>query len=107
MAPGKSGTGESDAGVIGTMLRRLRREHGWTLTEVARRTGISVGTLSKLENGKTDLNFSSVNKLASGLGLRVTDLTNPGASIGGQRTLTPAQSGTLFESADIDYEVLC
>ena len=89
------------------MLRQLRREYGWTLSDVAKRTGISVGTLSKLENGKTELNFSSVNKLASGLGLRVTDLTNPGASIGGQRTLTPAESGTIFETRDIDYEVLC
>ena len=95
------------ASAIGGRLRELRREHGWTLASLAERTGISVGTLSKLENGKTELNFSSVNKLASGLGLRVTELTNPQGSVTGQRTLTRAQAGTVFETPDIDYEVLC
>jgi transcriptional regulator with XRE-family HTH domain len=95
------------ANIIGQRLRELRHENRWTLTEVAKRTGISIGTLSKLENGKTDLNFTSVNKLASGLGLRVTDLTNPGASVSGHRTLTRASSGTVFTTPDVDYEILC
>jgi len=95
------------ASTIGIRLRELRQENRWTLVEVAKRTGISIGTLSKLENGKTDLNFTSVNKLASGLGLRVTELTNPGGSVSGQRTLTKANSGTLFTTPDVDYEILC
>lgn len=98
---------DSAANIIGRRLRELRQENRWTLTEVAARTGISAGTLSKLENGKTELNFSSVNKLASGLGLRVTELTNPKSSVTGQRTLTPANSGVIFEHPDIDYEILC
>ena len=104
MAKLQSGGGAS---AIGERLRDLRREHGWTLVSVAERTGISVGTLSKLENGKTELNFTSVNKLAAGLGLRVTELTNPQGSVSGQRTLTRADAGTVFETTDIDYEVLC
>ena len=92
---------------VGQRLSKLRSENGWTLKAVANLTGISVGTLSKLENGKTQLNFSSVNKLASGLGLRVTDLTNPAQTVSGQRTFTPAMSGVVFRTEDIDYEVLC
>jgi len=92
---------------VGQRLSKLRSEYGWTLKAVANLTGISVGTLSKLENGKTQLNFSSVNKLASGLGLRVTDLTNPAQTVSGQRTFTPAMSGVVFRTEDIDYEVLC
>ena len=95
------------AHLVGRRLRELRAENGWTLKAVAALTGISVGTLSKLENGKTQLNFTSVNKLASGLGLRVTDLTNPAQTVGGQRTYTPAQSGVIFRTEDLDYEVLC
>ena len=53
--------------LVGFRFREIRKENGWTLSEVSKRTGISKGTLSKLENGKTQLNFSSVNKLASGL----------------------------------------
>lgn len=93
---------------IGRRLRELRKEHDWTLAEVASRTGISVGTLSKLENGKTDLNFTSVNKLATGLGLPVTDLTNPQSHrSGGRRTVTPGGEGTIFNASDMVYEVLC
>ena len=70
-------------------------------------TGISVGTLSKLEHGKTDLNFTSVNKLATGLGLPVTDLTNPGSRMQGRRAITMGGQGAMFNTPDVDYEVLC
>jgi transcriptional regulator with XRE-family HTH domain len=107
---GKKSSGAADspqANPIGRRLRQLRKEHDWTLAEVAGRTGISVGTLSKLEHGKTDLNFTSVNKLANGLGLPVTDLTNPGSQKQGRRSITMGGQGTMFNTPDVDYEVLC
>ncbi|QNA86320.1 helix-turn-helix domain-containing protein [Sphingomonas sp. So64.6b] len=97
------------ADTIGDRLRALRKREGWTLTEVASRTGISQGTLSKLENGRTKLNFSSVVKLASGLNLPVTDFTNaevaPAIS-GARRSVTRAGAGLRFQGHDIEYEVL-
>lgn len=102
-----TGRANKTVNLVGQRLRELRQENGWTLKEVSSRTDISTGTLSKLENGKTHLNFSSVNKLAFGLGLRVTELTNPAQTVSGQRTVTPAMSGVVFETQDIDYEVLC
>ena len=93
-----TGTGKSDsspANPIGRRLKQLRKEHDWTLAEVAHKTGISVGTLSKLEHGKTDLNFSSVNKLANGLGLPVTDLTNPASGLQGRRAITMGGQGAI------------
>ena len=95
------------ANPIGRRLRELRKEYDWTLAEVAKRTGISVGTLSKLEHGKTDLNFTSVNKLANGLGLPVTELTNPPSRIQGRRAITMGGEGVMFNTPDVDYEVLC
>jgi len=103
----RAGSSASSAGLIGQRLKELRRTNNWTLTDVAQRTGISVGTLSKLENGKTELNFTSVNKLASGLGLRVTELTHPAGSVSGQRTLTRADAGTVFTTREMDIEILC
>lgn len=96
-------------GTIGARLKALRKREGWTLTEVAARTGISQGTLSKLENGLTKLNFSSVLKLASGLNLPVTAFTSPEprAEAGGsRRAVTRAGTGPRFEAQDIEYEVL-
>lgn len=96
-----------NANIIGQRLREIRKSEGWRLADVAERTGISVGTLSKLENGKTELNFTSVNKLAAGLGLRVTDFTHPKEAVTGQRTFTRSQSGIRFHTSDLDYEILC
>lgn len=95
------------AGLIGRRLKELRKKNDWRLSDVAKKTGISVGTLSKLENGKTELNFTSVNKLAAGLGVRVTELTSPRDTVSGQRTLTRSSSGVSFETPDIQYELLC
>ena len=96
------------ANIIGTRLRELRKDRQWTLIDVANKTGISVGTLSKLENGKTKLNFTSVNKLAEGLGVAVTDLTNvTPTSITGRRDITLGGHGIRFITKDVDYEVLC
>lgn len=102
---GAGGTRPSNP--IGRRLRALRKEHDWTLAEVSSRTGISIGTLSKLEHGKTDLNFTSVNKLANGLGLPVTDLTNPSSGMQGRRAITMGGQGAMFEASDMVYEVLC
>lgn len=87
-------------------MRQLRKEYDWTLAEVARRTGISVGTLSKLEHGKTDLDFSSDNKLASGPDLPVTDLTHPSTGIQGRCAITMVGRGMTFEASGRVYEVL-
>ncbi|NOX69983.1 MAG: XRE family transcriptional regulator [Gammaproteobacteria bacterium] len=92
---------------IGTQLKALRRKNNWTLSFVSKRTNISIGTLSKLENGQTSLNFTSVNKLAEGLALPVTALTSPQASATGRRTITRAGSGAIFQTPDSDYEILC
>jgi transcriptional regulator with XRE-family HTH domain len=98
---------QKEANPIGRRLRELRKENDWTLAEIGQRTGISVATLSKLENGKTELNFSSVNKLAEGLDLPVTELTNPQPSARGRRAITVGGHGVVFRTEDIHYEVLC
>ena len=97
---------------IGERLKALRKREGWTLMEVAARTGISQGTLSKLENGRTKLNFTSVVKLASGLNLPVTDFTDQPPALtaptmsGARRSVKRAGAGMLFQGIDMEYEVL-
>lgn len=92
---------------IGKRLKALRRDNNWTLSEVSAKTGISTGTLSRLENGITDLNFTSVSKLAGGLGLAVTELTNPPTTTPGLRSVTTGGDGVVFHTPDANYEILC
>jgi len=96
-----------DISPIGQRLKALRQENGWTLAYVSEKTGISQGTLSKLERGRTNLNFTSVNKLAEGLGIPVMSLTNPTRPKTARRSITPLGGGTVFQHEDVDYEVLC
>jgi transcriptional regulator with XRE-family HTH domain len=92
---------------IASRVKALRKKNGWRLHDLSEKTGISVATLSKLENGKTKLNFSTVNKLAQGIGVAVTDLTSPGLAHTKDTTMTLGGGGVVFETRDVDYEVLC
>ena len=68
-APG-SGAGLS----IGVSIRRYRVAEGLTLAELARRSGVSISTISKIENGKILGGFETIYKLARGLGVLVTEI---------------------------------
>lgn len=97
----------NDALIIAERIKQIRLQRGWTLTDVSEKTGISIGTLSKLENGKTKLNFTSVNKLANGLGIAVTELTSPQVSLMGRRDITLGGQGVVFKTNDAEYQLLC
>lgn len=92
---------------IANRVKAIRKKNGWRLHDLSKKTGISVATLSKLENGKTKLNFSTVNKLAQGIGVAVTDLTSPDLEHTNDATMTLGRGGVVFETRDVDYEVLC
>ena len=92
---------------IANRVKAIRKKNGWRLHDLSEKTGISVATLSKLENGKTKLNFSTVNKLAQGIGVAVTDLTSPDLEHTSDATMTLGGGGVVFETRDVDYEVLC
>lgn len=46
-------------GIRGDVVRRLRRERGWTQADLARETGIAQSTLSRIEAGKTTGPYST------------------------------------------------
>jgi HTH-type transcriptional regulator, competence development regulator len=59
---------------FGSILKQLRIEKGLTLLDLEVRTGINEGTLSKIENGKKNFNFTTLVKLAKGLEIPVSKL---------------------------------
>ena len=48
---------------IGTRLRRLRKQHGFTQTQIAEYLGFKQGQIAKLENNQRKLKVSSLEKL--------------------------------------------
>jgi transcriptional regulator with XRE-family HTH domain len=71
--------------VLGARLRRLRHRRRLTLTQVARRAGVSPQYLSEIERGRKDPSSEMLAAVAGALGCRVLDLT------AGRVTVTPPQ----------------
>lgn len=59
---------------LGRRLRDLRKENGWTLADVAARTGLAVSTISKVERGQMALTYDRFMQLAERLDLDVSVL---------------------------------
>ena len=59
---------------VATRLRRVREQRGFTLTEMAERTGISKSTLSRLENGQRKPSLELLLPLAQAYRVPLGDL---------------------------------
>lgn len=70
----------------GAVLKRLRRERGWPLAELSKRTGLPTSTLSKVENGKMSLTYDKLTRISEGLEIDVASIFGPqDAQTGPQR----------------------
>jgi transcriptional regulator with XRE-family HTH domain len=86
---------------IGAQIRRRRDQRGMSASELARRAGLSKGTLSALEGGRGNPTVETLDALAVALRLPLTDLlvrdTEPGP------VLVPA---TALDDGEIGRELL-
>lgn len=60
--------------LIAQRLKALRAERGWSLDELARRSGVSRATLSRLENAEVSPTASVLGKLCATYGLTMSRL---------------------------------
>ena len=57
---------------IGRQVRRYRRQQETTVSELAQSTGLSIGMLSKIENGNTSPSLTTMQALANALSVPIT-----------------------------------
>jgi transcriptional regulator with XRE-family HTH domain len=57
---------------IGRQVRRTRRQQEITVAELAQITGLSIGMLSKIENGNTSPSLTTMQALANALSVPIT-----------------------------------
>jgi transcriptional regulator with XRE-family HTH domain len=62
---------------LGQRIRELRSQAGMTLTELAKLTGVSIGTLSQLERGLVSPTVRTVYTVANALGVMPAWLIDP------------------------------
>jgi transcriptional regulator with XRE-family HTH domain len=58
----------------GAALRAFRRQQGWTLAEVSRRTGLPASTLSRIETDQISPTYDQLSKVSGGLNLDMAQL---------------------------------
>jgi transcriptional regulator with XRE-family HTH domain len=92
----------------GVALKSLRTSRGWTLAEVARKTGIPIATLSKVENGKTELTMDRMLRISVALEVNIADLfgsptRKPEKHDRARRSITRLGEGNVVASSYGDY----
>lgn len=65
----KTDSAETSRLAFGRRLRKLRSDKGWTLSELADRTGLAISTISKAERGIIALTYDRLVLLADGVGV--------------------------------------
>lgn len=98
---------------IGQQIRRHRRAKGLSLQDLSKRTGISISTLSKLENNLVELSYTRMIAISEGLGVNLTELVAVGQAaeptppvVTARRSLTPVGAGAITEARNYTYEYL-
>lgn len=96
----------------GAALKSVRTQRGWTLAQVSERTGVPTSTLSKVENGKTELTMDRLLRITVALEVNIADLfRSPAAPATGlaprsRRSVSRASEQAIVASAYGDYSYL-
>lgn len=77
----------------GAVLKRLRRERGWPLAELSKRSGLPTSTLSKVENGKMSLTYDKLARISEGLGIEIASIFGEQAAPSGTERKTGGGAG--------------
>ncbi len=104
-APARAVEGEP----IGPRLKSLRKAKGLSLLELARVTGVSESTLSRVENGQTLVSAHHLYQLSKTLGVDITAFFEEGTRpiANGIRSICRNGEGSPLSTARYDALVLC
>ncbi len=93
----------------GATLKNIRNNKGLTLADVSELTGFPVSTLSKLENGRTELTVDKLLRITLALGVNVADLfrsashARENSEHNCRRSITRSGEGDTVSSHTGDY----
>jgi transcriptional regulator with XRE-family HTH domain len=89
----------------GAALKAFRTEKGWSLADVSRLTGMPVSTLSKVENGKSQLTLDKLMRISIALKIDLPGLFTPPTGqyasneSSGRRSITRAGEGNAVDTS--------
>ena len=99
---------------LGSLIRDLRQQQGWTLRQMSEKVGIPLSTLAKVEQNKLSLTYDKLQQFASRLGMTMAEFLahdragDPADKIvTGRRSLTGNRNSVIVATPNYDYEYLC
>ena len=101
---------------LGSLIRLLRTQNGWTLREMSKKVGIPLSTLAKVETDKLSLTYDKLQQLSSRLGMTMTEFLGLGETsstqtprpvVSGRRSVAAAENTVRVTTPNYDYQYLC
>jgi DNA-binding XRE family transcriptional regulator len=96
---------------LGARLHELRKRRRLTLQEISTLTGVSASTVSKIERNDLSPTFSTLERIARGLGVELvtllTDQNDDLGTFGGRRSITRAGEGSRHTTGNCNNMLLC
>jgi len=100
---------------LGSLVRALRRQKGWTLRQMSERVGIPPSTLAKVEQDKLSLTYDKLQQLSSRVGLTMAEFlaqadppkVDEPKVVTARRSLTRDGNSVQVSTPNYDYEYLC
>jgi transcriptional regulator with XRE-family HTH domain len=90
---------------LGPAMRRVRRERGLTLEELAHEVGSSVAHLSRLESGTRQPSLDGLLRVAAALGVEIGELFEA-AEEPGPGTVVRGATSPVYEAAGLRFQSL-
>ena len=101
----------NDQPTLGSLIRGLRTQSGWTLQEMSDKTGIPRSTLAKVEHGRLTLGYDKLMQLSKRLNIRMSELFASGDEPTGRamtrRSVGTTDSAIRVETPNYEYFFLC
>ena len=101
---------------LGSLIRLVRTQNGWTLREMSKKVGIPLSTLAKVETDKLSLTYDKLQQLSSRLGMTMTEFLGLGEApaehaprpvVSGRRSVAGADNTIQVTTPNYDYQYLC
>src|SRR5579862_5504024 len=112
-ANGQDGLMAKTAPSLGSLLRSLRANRGWTLKQMSDRTGIPVSTLSKVEHDRLTLTYDKLLQLSQRLNMRMSELFaedeagQEPAAVTARRSIGSLDRAVEVNTPNYEYHYLC
>jgi|HubBroStandDraft_5_1064220.scaffolds.fasta_scaffold13334_2 transcriptional regulator with XRE-family HTH domain len=102
---------DNDAPTLGSLIRSLRTQNGWTLQAMSDKTGIPRSTLAKVEYGRLTLGYDKLMQISKRLNIRMSELFASGDDLAGRvmtrRSVGTKDSALRIETPNYEYFFLC